>query len=179
MKYNSETNSAQSTFEETSVGFSPTNSSFESIFLIFCFYRRYEILERSTISLGIVCGFLLTCCMMACVCCLKKRGEVYILRNRQGIDNRHAHLRNSDENIPESTAERGLYLPEEQRRIFNKLQEWSAELRANHERATQAQRFAQYIELRNRNIANVELPPPHPHVHAQNLDNTHVENEML
>ena len=33
--------------------------------------------------------------------------------------------------------------------------------------------------LQNRNIAGVHLPPTHPHVHAQILDNTHVENEML
>ena len=35
------------------------------------------------------------------------------------------------------------------------------------------------IPLQNRNIAGVHLSPIHPHVHAQNLDNTHVENEML
>ena len=75
--------------------------------------------------------------------------------------------------------ERGEYNREERRRIHNKLQEWVAEQRANHERATQDQRFSQYILLQNRNIAGVHLSPTHPHVHAQNLDNTHVENEML
>ena len=53
--------------------------------------------------------------MMACFCYLKKRGEVYILRNTQGIDNHHAHLQNSDESIAESEAERGEYNREEQR----------------------------------------------------------------
>ena len=104
---------------------------------------------------------------------------MYILRNTQGIDNHHAHLQNSDENNAESAVERGEYNREEQRRICNALQEWHAEQRANHERATQDQRFLQNILLQNRNIAGVHLPPTHPHVHAQNLDNTHVENEML
>ena len=130
---------------------------------------------RSTISLGVVAAFLLVCCMMACFCCLKKRGEVYILRNTQGIDNHHAHLQNSDE----SEAERGEYNREEQRRIHDELQEWHAEQRTNHERATQDQRFSQNILLQNRNIAGVDPPLTHPHVHAQILDNTHVENEML
>ena len=143
------------------------------------FYRRYEIFKRSTISLGIVAALLLVCCMMACFCCLKKRGEVYILRNTQGIDNRHAHLQNSDESIAESEAERGEYDREEQRRIHDQLQEWHAEQRANHERATQDQRFSQNILLQNRNIEGVNLPHTHPHAHAQILDNTHVENEML
>ena len=148
-------------------------------FRIFCFYRCYEIFKRSTISLGVVAALLLVCCMMACFCCLKKRGEMYILRNIQGIDNHHVHLQNSDENISESTVERGEYDSEEQRWIREELQELVAEQRANHERATQDQRFSQYILLQNRNIAGVGLPPTHPHVHAQNLDNTHVENEML
>ena len=150
------------------------------VFFVFSvFYRSYEIFKRSTISLGVVAVFLLVCCMMACFCCLKKRGEVYILRNTQGIDNHHAHLQNSDENIGESEAERGEYNREEQRQIHDQLQEWHAEQRANHERATQAQRFSQNILLRNRNIAGVHLPPTHPHVHAQILDNTHVENDKL
>ena len=117
--------------------------------------------------------------MMACFCCLKKRGEVYILRNTQGIDNRHAHLQNSDESIAESEVERGEYDREEQRRIRDQLQEWHAEQRANHERATQDQRFSQNILLQNRNIEGANLPRTHPHIHAQILDNTHVENEML
>ena len=45
--------------------------------------------------------------MVSCLCCLKKRGEVYLLRNAHGIDNHHSYLRNSDENIPQSAAERG------------------------------------------------------------------------
>ena len=68
--------------------------------------------------------------MMACFCCLKKRGEVYILRNRQGIDNRHVHFQNSDESIAESEAERGDCEREEQRQICDQLQEWHAEQRA-------------------------------------------------
>ena len=104
---------------------------------------------------------------------------MYILRNTQGTDNHYAHLRNSDENIAESEVERGEYNSEEQRRIHDQLQERHAEQRANHERATQDQRFSQNILLQNRNIAGVHLPPTHPHVHAQILDNTHVENEML
>ena len=116
---------------------------------------------------------------MAYFCCLKKRGEVYILRNRQGIDNRHVHFQNSDESIAESEAERGEYEREEQRRISDQLQEWHAEQRANHERATQDQRFSQNILLQNRNIEGVNLPCTHAHAHAQILDNTHVENEML
>ena len=104
---------------------------------------------------------------------------MYILRNTQGIDNHHAHLQNSDESIAESEAERGEYNREEQRWIRNKLQEWHAEQRAYHERATQDQRFSQNILLQNRNIAGVHLPPINPHVHAQILDDTHVENEIL
>ena len=104
---------------------------------------------------------------------------MYILRNTQGIDNHHAHLQNSDESIAESEAERGEYNREEQRRIRDELQEWHAEQRANHERATQDQRFSQNILLQNRNIAGVHPPPTHPHVHAQILDDTHVVNEML
>ena len=46
-------------------------------------------------------------------------------------------------------------------------------------RATQDQRFSQNILLQNRNIEGVNLPRTHPHAHAQILDNTHVENEML
>ena len=102
---------------------------------------------------------------------------MYILRNTQGIENHHAHLQNSDESIAESEAERGEHNREEQRQIRDELQEWHAEQRANHERATQDQRFSQNILLRNRNIAGVHLPPTHPHVHI--LDDTHVENEML
>ena len=115
VKYNSETIYDLTAFEETTVGISPTNSTSESIFRIFCFYRCHEIFKRSTISLGVVAAFLLVCCMMACFCCLKKRGEVYILRNTQGIDNHHAHLQNSDKSIAESEAERGEYNREEQR----------------------------------------------------------------
>ena len=146
MKYNSETIYDLTAFEETTRGISPTNSTFEGIFHIFCFYRRFDIFKRSTISLGVVAA-LLVCCMMACFCCLKKRGEVYILRNTQGIDNCHAHLQNSDESIAESEAERGEYEKEEERQIYDQLQEWHAEQRANHERATQDQRFSQNILL--------------------------------
>ena len=81
VKYNSETIYDLTAFEEITVGISPTNSTFEGIFRIFCFYRCDEISKRSTISLGVVAALLLVCCMMACFCCLKKRGEVYILRN--------------------------------------------------------------------------------------------------
>ena len=132
-----------------------------------------------TVSLGVVAALVLVCCMIACFCCLKKRGEVYILRNREGIANLHAHLQNSDQSIAESEVEIGEYEREEQRRICDQLQEWHAEQRANHERATQDQRFSQNILLQNRNIEGVNLPRTHPHVHAQILDNTHVENEML
>ena len=100
---------------------------------------------------------------------------MYILRNTQGIDYHHAHFQNSDESIAETEVERGEYEREEQRQICDQLQEWHAEQRANHERATQDQRFSQNILLRNRNIEGVNLPPTHPQI----LDNTHVENEML
>ena len=73
--------------------------------------RPFEIFKRSTIALGIVSILLLLCCMVCCFCCLKKRGEVYILRNAQG------HLRNSDENIPMSAAERGEMNPQEELRM--------------------------------------------------------------
>ena len=146
MKYNSETIYDLTRFEETTVGISPTNYMFEGIFPYFLFfYRRYEIFKRSTISLGVVAALLLVCCMMECFCCLKKRGEVYILRNREGIANRHVHFQNSDESIAESEAERGEYERQEQRRIHDQLQEWHAEQRANHKRATQEQRFSQNI----------------------------------
>ena len=112
--------------------------------------------------------------MVACFCCLKKRGEVYLLRNARGIENhRNQHLRNSDENIPENSAERGEaqrggaeiqeyqyeneYQREEDRRMFAGLEPWAAE----------------QVELHNRNISGVHTP------HAQNLANTQVENEML
>ena len=116
MKYNSEILYDLTPFEETTVGISPTNSTFEGIFSYFLFfYRCYEIFKRLTISLGVVAALLLVCCMMACFCCLKKKGEVYILRNTQGIDICHAHLQTSDESIAESEAERGEYEREEQR----------------------------------------------------------------
>ena len=102
------------------------------------------------------------CCMVSCLCCLKKRGEVYRLRNVQGIDNHHSHLRNSDENIPESAAERGQaedqYDREEDRETFARLQVWAAQ---------------EQIRLRTINTPGVHVP------HAQYLPNTHMENEML
>ena len=72
--------------------------------------------------------------------------------------------------LPESEVEIGEYEREEQQRIRDQLQEWHAEQRANHERATQDQRFSQNILLQNRNIEGVNLPHTHPHVHAQILD---------
>ena len=73
VKYNSETIYVLTTFEETTVGISPTNSTFESIFRIFCFYRCYKIFKRSTISLGVVAALLLVCCMMACFLLFEKK----------------------------------------------------------------------------------------------------------
>lgn len=115
---------------------------------------------------------------MSCLCCLKKRDEVYILRNIRGIDN---NMRNSDTSI--SSAERGQYyteeISEEQRQVFEGLRAWTAEQMANHQRATQEQRLSEQIEIQNRTNSGVNLPPTHPQVHAQNLDDTQVENEML
>ena len=74
-------------------GFLLQISPLKVFFVFSVFYRCYEIFKRSTISLGVVAALLLVCCMMACFYCLKKRGEVYILRNTQGIDNHHAHLK--------------------------------------------------------------------------------------
>ena len=84
-----------------------------------------------TISLGVVAALLLMCYMVSCLCCLKKRGEVYLLRNAHGIDNHHSHLTNSDENILQSTAERGQaeyqFDREEDQETFAHLQEWVAQ----------------------------------------------------
>ena len=79
------------TFEDFTVGVSSTYSTSQGMFFA---YRCYEVFKRSTISLGVVAALLLMCCMLACYCCLKKRGEVYLLRKLRGIDNRHSHLRN-------------------------------------------------------------------------------------
>ena len=107
--------------------------------------------------------------MVACFCCLKKRDEVYLLQNARGIENHHnEHLRNSDENIPESSAERGetqrqeyqfesQFDREEDRRMFAELKP-----RANEQ-----------VELHNRNTAAVHTP------HTQNVTTTQVENEIL
>ena len=95
------------------------------------------------------------CCMVSCLCCLKERGEVYLLRNAHGIDNHHSHLRNSDENIPQSAAERG-----------------QAEYQFDREEDRET--FVHLHLLRNINPAGVH----HPH-HAQYLPNTQMENEML
>ena len=128
------------------------------------------------------------CCMMSCACCIKKRAEVYHLRNATGIDNRHSHLRNSDENIPESTAERGETAPaqpgqgeiqeypydseferEEDRRMFGELEPWAMELRNRNTSG-----------FPNPNFQNPGVQTPGVHTpHAQNLANTTVENEML
>ena len=112
--------------------------------------RWFEIFKRSTIALGIVSILLLLCCMVCCFCCLKKRGEVYILRNAQG------HLRNSDENIPMSAAERGEINPQEE---LCSLDTWAT-------------------ECHNRNAPGGNLPY-YPHAHAQNLVNSQIENENL
>ena len=118
------------TFEDFTVGVSPTHSTSQGIFLFFA-YRCYEVFKRSTISLGVVAALLWMCCMLSCYCCIKKRGEVYNLRNLRGVDNRHSHLRNSDENIPESAVERGQpeyeFDREEDRETFACLQEWAAQ----------------------------------------------------
>ena len=143
----------ENTFEENTVGITPTNSVAEGIFSNFFVCRRYEIFERSTISLGIISILLLLCCMVCCVCCIKKRAEVYILRNATGIDNHH-HLRNSDENIPEGAAERGEM--DRQEELLH-LDHWAT-------------------ELCNRAAPGGTLPSYH---HAQNLVETETENEML
>ena len=130
--------------------------------MFFSVCRRDEIFKRSTISLGVVAALLLIFCMVSCLCCLKKRGEVYLLRNAHGIDNHHSHLRNSDENIPQSAPERGQaeyqFDREEDRETCAYLQVWAA-----HEQ----------IRLRTINTPGVHVP------HAQYLPNTQMENEML
>lgn len=94
--------------------------------------------------------------MISCFCCLKKRGEVYLLRNARGIENhRNRHLRNSDEDIPEIAVERGEFDREEDRITFAGLQEWAAE----------------QIPLRNRNIPLAHVPL------AQNVVNSQIETE--
>ena len=104
------------------------------------------------------------CCMVSCLCCLKKRGEVYLLRNAHGIDNHHSHLRNSDENIPQSAAERGQaeyqFDREEDRETFARLQVWAAQ-------------DQEQIRLRTINTPGVHVP------HAQYFPNTPIKNEML
>ena len=75
---------------------------------------------------------------------------MYILRNAQG------HLRNSDENIHMSAAERGEMNPQEELRG---LDTWAT-------------------ECHNRNAPGGNLPY-YPHAHAQNLVNSQIENENL
>lgn len=108
--------------------------------------------------------------MMSCVCCLKKRGEVYLLRNARGVENRrNEHLKNSNENIPERAAEEGAvggqaeytFDKEEDKVTFAGLEAWQADLPSS-----------QY-ELRNRTTASVHVPP------AQQLVDSTIENEML
>ena len=90
------------------------------------FCRRDAILTRSIISLGIVCGLLLTCCMMACFCCIKKRGELYLLRN--GVNNSH-----SSQNIQMNRIERGqMNADPEERNMFQGLVSWANCLRFRH-----------------------------------------------
>ena len=60
------------------------------------------------------------CCMISCFCCIKKRGELYNLRHRAGIDNR---------NIPMSAVERGEYDRAEDQRMFQELDDWATRLR--------------------------------------------------
>ena len=94
------------------------------------------------------------CCMISCFCCIKKRGELYNLRHRAGIDNRNIHLRNSHENIPMSAVERGEYERAEDQRMFQELDDWAT-------------------RLRNRTVHGVIIPQ------AQNFVNSQVENDML
>ena len=78
------------------------------------------------------------------------------------IDNHCSHLRNSDENIPQSAAERGQaeyqFHREEDRETFACLQVWAAQ---------------EQIRLHTINTSGVHVP------HAQYLPNTQMENEML
>ena len=123
------------------------------------------------------------CCMMSCACCIKKRGEVYLLRNATGIDNRHSHLRNSDENIPENTAERGEAAPAQ--RGEGEIQEYScnSEFEREEDQRMVVELEPWAMELHNRNTTGFQNPnfqTPAVHTpHVQNLANTRVENEML
>ena len=91
------------------------------VFFVFC--RRDAILKRSIISLGVVCGLLLLCCMMACFCCIKKRGELYLLRNGT----------NNSQNIQMNRIERGQRNRDpEERRMFQGLVSWANCLRFRH-----------------------------------------------
>ena len=87
---------------------------------------------------------------MSCFCCIKKRGELYLLRN--GTEET-THLRNSDDNIPESLAERGEIDRQTEREMFEGLQGWAT-------------------ELRNRNLPSVHAPQ------TQNFVNSQIESNM-
>ena len=96
------------------------------MFLNFVFCRRDAILTRSIISLGIVCGLLLPCCMMACYCCIKKRGELYLLRN--GGNNS-----NSTQNRQINRVEMGQRNADPvERNMFQGLVSWASCLRFRH-----------------------------------------------
>ena len=88
--------------------------------------------------------------MVSCFCCIKKRGELYLLRNG---GEESTHLRNSDENIPQNDVERGELDRQVEREMYQELQGW-----AN--------------ELRNRNLATVHAPQ------AQNVVNSQIESNM-
>lgn len=66
--------------------------------------------------------------MISCFCCWKKRGEVYLLRNRAGTDN---HGRNSDDSLTQNNAERGEINREtqEEQEMFDNLHDWANNLR--------------------------------------------------
>ena len=131
----------RSTLEETTVQITPTTSIDQGIFKKHFFVcRSYEIFQRSTIALGIISILLLLCCMMACFCCIKKRGEVYLLRNAEGIDN---NARNSNENVSQLDVEIAERNAETEREMFNELENWAASVHQP--------------QLRNRNLSSSNM----------------------
>ena len=84
---------------------------------------------------------LLLCCMVSCFCCIKKRGEVYFLRNVEGINN---YARNSNENVPQIDVEIGERDRETEREMFDDLQNWAA--------------CVHQSQLCNRNLSSSNIP---------------------
>ena len=111
------------------------------VFFKFFVCRSYEIFQKSTIALGIIAILLLLCCMVSCFCCIKKRGEVYLLRNAEGIDN---YARNSNENVSQIDVEIGEIDRETDREMFDELQNWAAGVHQS--------------QLRNRNLSSSNIP---------------------